>query len=674
MSRQDSRTELEVRHERFWAFMLGILDLAYLGVLVAMLAGLWVGWRLGFPEVLDVDLLRVPEWMTRNSLLKLSMALVASAAAALQFKVARLRSFALEILVSGVFGLAVAVTGRVYRPGAVFSWHEVMTSTDSLRGLTRELEWGWGAVLLMVVVGRGRVLVQWYESLKGVGTHGSARFATLDELRKVGLSEDCGPRGIFVGIIEGIKYFINGEQHASVVAQTGGGKTTCCIVPTMLYAKSGMVVFDPKSELFRLTAWWRRLGFGQRIYRLDAADETQVGLTNSINPLDLVEAYPGDVAGVQRLAEYFVPSRGTNESNEIWNVWGRQVFVALCLHVLYAETNKTLQGVVQLFSRHSFRDLWKVLLYSAHDPDYEYGFVDGEGKATVTHPYIRTIATQMLGLDSRQLGGIQSTMSAALNPLYDEVFLDTFSSTDIDIDAILGGKATLYVTSNPVDVKRIAGIVHMLLSYLCARQTERVQAMDGDPGETGLFVILEEMFSLGRFPSMELFLSILRSYGVRFLYVLQGVGQAVSLYGPQQTVTKTTPLELCYGGPEDLENAVLMSRRMGSRTIEVESRNRSMRGGSLTSSSSKRALMEPEEIQQMERGQGLLMPSGSRAARFDAVNVYLDEEMSRRVEMRGEGEVVCFDPQASPWREYSGVSAVLEEARQQFDIHHPKEG
>ena len=439
------------------------------------------------------------------------------------------------------------------------------------------------------------------------------------------------------------------------------------MAPTLLTATGGAFVFDPKGgELYRLTAPWRKEGMGHKIYRFDVRDEARVGDKNRINPYNMVRPWPEDVGDMQRLGRIFVPPLKEGSENQIWQDWARQFFVMLSLHVLYTEEEKTLGRAVELFGQYEFRDLLKLMRYSLHDPSGTLGWkVDGGDSST--HPYIRATATQMLGMPARTTGSIQGNVSTVLESFKDAVLLDAFSGTDLDLDAVYQGRATLYFTSDPSDIGRVRSIAHMLISYLVQRQTELVDKRGGKVGDSGCLLVLDEFFSLGKYPGMEDLLAIIRSAGIRVVYAIQNRKQVINRYGRDETVLATTPSFRVMSGTEDVDTAKMFSARMGKRTIRVESYNSSWKSGrSVGGRNAARDLMAPDEIMGMPDDEGLFMPTGARPIKFKTVFAYQDPVLRQRMNHKIEGPIVDFCPRPSPWEKAGGMAAGLEEARRLY--------
>lgn len=116
--------------------------------------------------------------------------------------------------------------------------------------------------------------------------HGSARWATVEEVSAAGLFRPTGAGLLNLGSCEGQPVNWNGESHLLTVAPTRTGKSTMQIIPNLLAYGGAAVVLDPKGELYRHTAAAReRIG---PVYVLNPFAMADMPATHAFNPLDTV--------------------------------------------------------------------------------------------------------------------------------------------------------------------------------------------------------------------------------------------------------------------------------------------------------------------------------------------------------------------------------------------------
>ncbi len=116
------------------------------------------------------------------------------------------------------------------------------------------------------------------------------------------------------------------------------------MIPTLLSWTGSAVIHDIKGENWDLTSGWRAL-FSTCI-RFDPTDPS----SPRYNPLLDVRRGEREVRDVQNIADILVDPEGSLERRNHWEKTGHALLVGTILHVLYAETDKTLSGCARFLS------------------------------------------------------------------------------------------------------------------------------------------------------------------------------------------------------------------------------------------------------------------------------------------------------------------------------------
>jgi len=131
--------------------------------------------------------------------------------------------------------------------------------------------------------------------------HGSARWADAADVNGARLLGPPSGRGIPLGLFGGNPVAWDGESHLLTLAPTRTGKSHLQIIPTLLTYQGSAVVLDPKGELVRHTARWRRsLG---PVHVFNPFGMPGLPETSALNPLDAVT----DAQSALKLAEILYP-------------------------------------------------------------------------------------------------------------------------------------------------------------------------------------------------------------------------------------------------------------------------------------------------------------------------------------------------------------------------------
>jgi len=107
------------------------------------------------------------------------------------------------------------------------------------------------------------------KSLKKLDSHGTADFATEEDIKKAKLTDPDN------GVVCGRDPFThkimlhNGPEHILLLAPSRSGKGVGIITPTGIIWKYSMFFFDPKAELWNMTAGWRKRHHKQKVMKFE---------------------------------------------------------------------------------------------------------------------------------------------------------------------------------------------------------------------------------------------------------------------------------------------------------------------------------------------------------------------------------------------------------------------
>ena len=217
------------------------------------------------------------------------------------------------------------------------------------------------------------------------------------------------------------------HTHLLTVAPTGSGKGVSYVVPTLLTYRGSIIVFDPKGELFRLTAA-RRRAMGQKVYRLDFFGVCGPG-GDTLNVLDLVKPNSSLLVDDARaMAEAFVTRTG-DEKDPHWSDSAVAVLTAMLSLILTAFRPE---------ERH-LGSLREILT----DPDSFNGAI---AKLCEARGLLRRLGNQLRHYQGDELASVLSTTDRHTNFADSRAVEAGLQSTSFDVRGLLpGGDATLFV-------------------------------------------------------------------------------------------------------------------------------------------------------------------------------------------------------------------------------------
>ena len=495
------------------------------------------------------------------------------------------------------------VAGALYRPWAWFSsWREFVVARDPrLYGHARSISTGGTAALGLAIA--LTALRRRRRARADASLHGTAHWASADELRRTGLLPEGGqpPTGVFVGgwRHRGTLHYLRhaGPEHVLAFAPTRSGKGVGLVIPTLLTWPHSVLVHDPKGEAWALTAGWRSRA-GSRCLRFDPAGEGAA----RFNPLSAVRIGTlQEVGDAQGIATMIVDPEGKG-LNDHWSKTSQSLLTALILHVLLAQARHgrvgTLRDVAELIARpgESIRETLEDLLDFAHLPDGS------------THPAVLGEAQANLNKEDRELSSVVSTVASYLALYRDPLVAANTAVSDFEIDDLMHAETpvSLYLVIRPADQARVRPLVRLMITQVVRRLTER---MDFERGRAvahyrhRLLLLIDEFASLARLPVIEEGLAIMAGYGIKAMLIVQDLQQLVRAYGREEAILGNCHVRVAYA-PNKIETAELLSKMTGRSTVVRKKRSHSGRGGTLSNVSESldevgRPLLTPDEVMRL---------------------------------------------------------------------------
>ncbi len=450
-----------------------------------------------------------------------------------------------------------------------------------------------------------------------VTTYGSARWATPREVAQAGLTR---PAGVFLGKAGRSYLRHDGPEHVMAFAPTRSGKGVGLVVPTLLTWPGSAVIHDIKGENWQLTAGWRSRSSHCLLFNPTDARSA------AYNPLLEVRQGVHEVRDVQNIADILVDPEGALERRNHWEKTSHALLVGAILHVLYAEPDKTLRGVVNFLSdpaRTFEQTLW-AMMATPH--------VKG-----VPHPVVASAAREVLNKSDNERSGVLSTAMSFLGLYRDPTVAAVTARCDWRIADLVDGPhpVSLYLVVPPSDISRTKPLIRLLLNQIGRRLTEslEVRGRSGRP----LLLMLDEFPALGRLDFFESALAFMAGYGLRAVLIAQSLNQIEKAYGPNHAILDNCHVRVAFA-TNDERTARRISDALGTATELRAQRNYAGHRlapwlGHLMVSrqESARALLTPGEVMQLPPDEEIVMVAGHAPVRAHKLRYYEDTNFIRRV-------------------------------------------
>ncbi len=474
-------------------------------------------------------------------------------------------------------------------------------------------------------------------------TFGSARWARHSEIQAAGLLTH---RGIILGRLGSDYLRHDGAEHVLLVAPTRAGKGAGLIVPTLLTWPGPVIVHDIKGENFNLTAGWRSRG--SRILRFDPSDPASV----RFNPLLEVRRGQSEVRDAQTIADILVDPDGALQRRSHWETTAHAFLTGLILHVLYAETEKTLTRMAHLLSdpARPVEDLLGAMQKTPH--------LNGK-----PHPVAAAAAAELQNKAENERSGVISTAVSFLSLYRDPVIAVVTAASDWRLDDLSERRqpVSLYLIVSPSDLSRTRGLIRLILNQIARRLTETLPI---SAPETPLLLMLDEFPALGNLDFFETALGFLAGYGVRAMIVAQSLHQIEKAYGPNHAILDNCHVRVAFA-PNDDRTARRLSDLLGVTTAV---RNQSSYSGKRSSAwlentsvvrqETARPLLTPGEVMQMASTDALIFIAGMPPIKAQKIRYFQDANFSSRV-LPATGDARCLEEPPHDWRDLPAIAEAI---------------
>ena len=502
----------------------------------------------------------------------------------------------------------------VYPPPAFFLWwywFDAYAPRIFVEGAVIASSGGFAAIAIAIGMSVWRA-----REAKETITYGSARWATVQEIRNAGL---LGSDGVMLGCFGRGYLRHDGPEHVLCFAPTRSGKGVGLVVPTLLTWPASAIVHDIKGENWRLTPGWRA-----RFGRTLLFDPTNAE-SAAYNPLLEVRRGDAEVRDVQNVADILVDPEGALERRNHWEKTSHSLLVGAILHVLYAEADKTLAGVANFLSdpRRPIAMTLRSMMTTPHL---------GNGP----HPVVASAARELLNKSENERSGVLSTAMSFLGLYRDPVVAKVTRRCDWRIADLVEDEepATLYLVVPPSDISRTKPLVRLVLNQIGRRLTEELEARGR---RHRLLLMLDEFPALGRLDFFETALAFMAGYGLKPFLIAQSLNQIEKAYGPNNSILDNCHVRVCFA-TNDERTAKRVSDALGIATELRAMKNYAGHRLSpwlghlmVSRQETSRPLLTTGEVMQLPPTDELVLVSACHPIRAKKAQYYEDRRLKARI-------------------------------------------
>jgi type IV secretion system protein VirD4 len=319
------------------------------------------------------------------------------------------------------------------------------------------------------------------------------------------------------------------EGHCLMIAPTGAGKGRNVIIPNALTYRGSMILIDPKGEAATVTGP-RRAAMGQRVYYVEPFARS--GSRHGINPLHHLDPTARDYRSSLRTVVRTLTGGVPALADRFWEQTAEDFLVGvLAYFVEYRPLAQRTLAAIRAFLCDA--DLsYKVAvaldteLSGRTGPAIEefVNFLGHEGEKVRTS--VRSTAVQHLSIFA------EAELGAALD-------VTSFPLSDI----VEGAPITIFLIVPPTRLEAYAPLIRLWVTMLMSLVAQRTS-----PPDLPTLFVLDELAQLGSFPLLRPAVTLMRSYGLKTLLVVQDLSQLQAMFPTDaRTIVNNCATVLTFG-------------------------------------------------------------------------------------------------------------------------------
>lgn len=510
------------------------------------------------------------------------------------------------------------------------------------------------AVIMFTVLGLISLLAHIYNlnNIKsktvGDGQHGTARFASREEIKKTykhipfepkrwrqqaksgskptAFDGKPLPQGIVVGCVgktATTALVDNQDVHALMIGAAGVGKTAYFLYPNIEYAcASGMsfISTDTKGDIYRNYGGIAKKYYGYNISVLDLRNPTK---SHGNNMLHLVNKYMDlykesvnqkkeNISFKAKAEKYAKIISKTIILNGMDGAsFGQNAFFYDAAEGLLTSAILLVAEFAPKEKRHIV-SVFKIIqdLLAPSKVKGQTQFKQLLDKLPPEHK-ARWFAGAALNSGEQSMMSVMSTAMSRLN-----TFLDTeleqilCFDTEIDAERFCNEKSAIFIVMPEEDNSKYF-MVSLIIQQLY-REILAVADENGGKLKNRVMMFYDEFGTLPKIESAEMMFSASRSRRVSIVPIIQSFAQLNKNYGAEgaEIITDNTQLTIFGGFAPNSKSAEVLSKALGSKTVMSGSVSRGKNDPSQSLQMIERALMTPDELKSMPKGQFIVMKTG----------------------------------------------------------------
>ena len=486
----------------------------------------------------------------------------------------------------------------------------------------------------------------------GDGQHGSARWATKSEIKRVyrhipftpdkwrkqaknGVKptytggkrkktrEEELPQGIIVGCKGGKKNTTamvdTGDVHALMIGAAGVGKTAYWLYPCIEYAcASGMSFLstDTKGDVMRNYGGVAK-EYGYNVSVIDLRNPTKSNGNNLLNLvnkyMDLYKEHPNQLAYKAKAEKYAkIISKTIILSGAESASFGQNAYFYDAAEGILTATILLVAEFCEPQKRHIvsvFKIIQELLAPSEKRNKNQFqelmALLPNDHKA-------KWFAGAALNASDQSMASVMSTALSRLNAFLDSELEQILCfDTEIDAEKFCSEKSAIFIIM-PEEAPTTFFMISLIIQQLY-REILAVADEEGGKLKNRCIFFCDEFGTLPKIQDAEMIFSASRSRRLQIVPIIQSFSQLDKNYGKEgeEIIVDNTQLTIFGGFAPNSPSAEVLSKALGTRTVLTGSVNKGKNDPSESLQMTERPLMSADELKAMPKGQFVVMKTGA---------------------------------------------------------------
>ena len=498
---------------------------------------------------------------------------------------------------------------------------------------------------------------KWREQAKSgnVPTMSVMKKGNLFKRQKPQIVEEPLPQGIVVGCKGSNKNTVamvdTGDVHALMIGAAGVGKTAFWLYPCIEYAcASGMSFLstDTKGDVMR-NYGTIATEYGYKVSVIDLRNPTRSNGNNLLHLvnkyMDLYKKHPNELAYKAKAEKYAkIISKTIILSGMDAASFGQNAYFYDAAEGILTATILLVAEFCEPETRHIvsvFKIIQELLAPSGTKGKNQFHslmeMLPDDHKA-------KWFAGSALNTGEQSMASVMSTALSRLNAFLDSELEQLLCfDTEIDAEVFCSEKSAVFIImpeENPNTFFMISLILQQMYREILAVADE-----NGGKLKNRCVFFCDEYGTLPKIQDAEMMFSASRSRRLQIVPIIQSFSQLDKNYGKEgaEIIVDNTQLTIFGGFAPNSTSAEVLSKALGSRTVLSGSVSRGKNDPSQSLQMMERPLMTPDELKSMPKGQFVVMKTGAHPMKvrlklffnwgitFDENNPYAVEEYANRI-------------------------------------------